>query len=277
MIKLFGSSFLVIVSAFIQAQTMNSFIAKNALSINDDFELTEEIYLKIKDYRVLMVGEMHGTNEPARLVKSLAELIRCKEGEVSIGVEIPDEEISWLAGYFPNLILRFSPFFSRKNVDGRNGKAWHDLVAYCLRTEGVNTFFFDNWIEMSLSLDQRDSAMYLAIKDHATSHGSSKMITLSGSIHNMIIPFRGNPTMGVFLCRDTSSFSMGTVCSIRHEFEHGTMMNNMGDGLKVRTVDYGNRGFSCQYSKYLLFESGQLIGGYNAIFYTNHVTHSPPL
>jgi len=220
-----------------------------------------------------MVGEMHGTNEPSQLVKMLSLLILRKEDSVSVGVEISQDQINLSNWPVTDSILRKTLFFSKENEYGMNGKAWFDLALFCLQNPKINLFFFDNY----KSDENRDSVMYASIVAEKLKNPIHKIITLSGNIHNKIIPHNGQNTMGSFCYNDSVIFNSKNITSIKHEYSEGTMMNNTGNGLELRVVDFEENIYSTstKSKNYLLFFKADY--PYNGIYYTRKVTHSDKL
>jgi len=236
--------------------------------------LHEHFYEKLKPFELIMVGEMHGTKEPSLLVKGLAELIAEKEESVSIGLEIPKSEVLKFLETPSDSTLLSSIFFSKKNIDGRNGEAWFDLIHYCTSNPKINLFFFDNY--QSLELENRDSSMYVSIIEIKTQHPKSKIITISGNIHNWLIPYRDKPTMGNYCINDTINFSREKICSINHIYSEGTMLSNKGNGLELRSIEFKESVYSesVDSNQYLLFYQTTKPSQYNCILYTRKVSHS---
>jgi len=177
-------------------QDFGDYIEKNAIEIKTPDSLNEEIYNIIQGFQLIMVGEMHGTQEPALLVSGLSELIVKYEGNVSVGLELPRDEMGLFISSPSDSSLLYSEFFSKKNIDGRNGKSWFDLILRCNSNPSINLFYFDNY--ESDQLANRDSTMYRWVVKQSIKYPDSKIITLSGNIHNWLLPFRGTPKMGYY-------------------------------------------------------------------------------
>ncbi len=265
----------LILPAFSFTQGFGDYIAENAKQVSDDFKLDSSHYKEFKNYSLIMVGEFHGTQEPATLVKAISELILQNEDSVSVGLEIPENQMSQFMQNPNDSTLSLTDFFTKENTDGRNGQAWYDLISYCNSKPNINLFFFDNFT--SMEVQNRDSAMYLSILNQKHKHPASKVITLSGSIHSWLVPFNNNPTMGNYCLNDSLNFSANVICSINHVFSEGTMLNSVGNGLELRTIDFEESVYSqsIDYKKYLLFYETAEPSQHNCIFYTRVVNHSP--
>lgn len=251
-------------------------IHQNAIEVNQDFSLDSIQYNAFKKYNLIMVGEMHGTQEPAKFVEGLAHLILENENTVSIGLEIPTDEMILFSKFPSDSTLRISKFFTKKNSDGRNGQAWFNLIKYCISDHRIKLFLLDNYNSMEIGVENRDSAMYLSIKKQLNDFPNSKIITLSGNIHNWLIPFKNKATMGYYCMLDSLAFKAGTICSINHVYSEGTMLNNTGNGLEFRTVEFQESVYSesTDYKNYLVFYNTAKPSQYNCTFYTRKVHYS---
>lgn len=255
------------------SQGFGEHIKQNAIPIDTITILSEAVSDSLTHFELIMVGEYHGTQEPAAFVKSLANLIAQKEGVVSVGLEIP---IIQLSGFIENPTkenLLKTKFFSKENMDGRNGQAWFDLVLYCANNERINLFAFDN-IPINSS-HKRDSIMYVGIKNQKLKFPNSKIITLSGNVHNMQTPYNNVSSMAMYCLQDSNTFSTDKICAINHVFSEGTMLNNIGNGLELRTLTFTESIFttSVNFPNYLILYN-ILNSSYNGILYTRKVHHS---
>jgi hypothetical protein len=254
----------------LSGQDYPELLRQNAVEIQKPDSLNEAVYQVVKDFEIIMVGEMHGTLEPAMFVEGLAKLISKKEGIVCVALEIPDED---MLGYMENKNeenLRETYFFSSENTDGRNGEAWFNLINKLDDDAKIKLFFIDNEITSN-----RDSSMYLEVLKIRKLYPDSKIITLTGNIHNWLIPFREEKRIGALLV-ENDVVNPDKIMSVNHMFNSGTMMNNFGNGLELKTIEpyesFLNN--TLDFDKYLcpiIFENQEQ---YNYFFYTDKVTHS---
>jgi hypothetical protein len=257
------------------SQSWKEYIAQNALPVGNNLELDSSQYRSFKDYRLIMMGEMHGTLEPAKMTEQLARLILQYEDRVSIGLEIPEQEMSAFLQNPSEKTLKESPFFSKPNEDGRNGRAWFELVRYCMNEPRVSVFFFDNSVSPDVP---RDSIMYLEVKKQAVLHPRNKILTISGNIHNQLIARNGSKTMGAYLSADSSIFPKEQICSIYHYYAEGTMLNNTGKGLELTTIEFQESDFSSgKHENYFIFYDSAEPTPNNCIFFTRKLHHSEVL
>lgn len=113
--------------------------------------------------------------------------------------------------------------------------AWADLIAKLNSNKQVSIFFFDRNNDEGI-IDKRDSIMYVKIKNQIVTHPNHKTITLTGNAHNMTES--SEPRLGFFLKSDRDLNLGDKICSLNLYFMSGTMINNSGDGLKEKTVNY---------------------------------------
>lgn len=265
-------TFCLLLSSKLFAQTWKEYIAQNALPVGKTLEPDSSLYHSFKDYRLIMMGEMHGTLEPAKMTEQLAQLILLYEDSVSIGLEIPEKEMSSFLQNPSEKALKESLFFSKPNEDGRNGRAWFELVRYCMNEPRVSVFFFDNVVSSDVP---RDSIMYLEVKKHAAFHPKNKILTISGNLHNQLIARNGSKTMGAYLSADSLTFPKEQICSIYHYYSEGTMLNNMGKGLELTAIEFQESDFSSgKYENYFIFYDSAESTPNNCIFFTRKVHHS---
>lgn len=258
------------------SQGWKDYISQYALPTGKDLSLDSSHYASFKNYRLILIGEMHGTLEPAKMLEQLSRLILSHEDSISIGLEIPEKEMESFLKDPSEKTLKSSHFFSKPNQDGRNSMAWYNLVSYCMKEPRVHLFFYDNGTHSSAF--PRDSAMYLEIKKHALVHPNNKVLTISGNIHNQLIPRPNQKTMGSHLSNDSLTFSKGSICSIYHLYSEGTMMNDSGNGLELKTIAFQESDFTSGSSEnYVLFYESAEPSSNNCIFYTRKVHHSESL
>lgn len=257
------------------AQNYMQFIRDHALEIPDLGKLDTTVYNRFKPYEVFLIGEMHGTHEPAKFVKSLATLIVSQKDTVCVGLEIPASAMSLFTQNPNDSTLRHCSFFQAENVYGRNGQACFELIRALYRNPRIHLFFFDD-----LSHSNRDSMMFVHVLAQKKSHPQAKIITLSGNIHNWLKPFQGSPTLGSYLNNSAPFFKSASILSINHLYHYGTMMNNTGNGLELKVIE---KGMDSIYSKALgatnylcpVFLDNQ--NQYNWFLFTQQVTHSASL
>jgi hypothetical protein len=159
---------------------------------------------------------------------------------------------------------------ARRNLR-HSSEAWSRLIERFRDLPKVNFFYYDVNAEnvkryaaqfQKINIDgkvyseftERDSLMYINIKQRIQMHPTWKTITLSGNIHNMLLPFHGITKMGLYLKRDTDLRLCGSLLSIMHSYSFGAMLDD---------------------SNYLFIYPPGIDHNYSGIYFTRMVTASP--
>jgi hypothetical protein len=208
-------------------------LKKNAIPIQNLSKLSDKIYDEIANYEIIMIGEMHGTTEPAEFAYGLCELIAKHEGSVIMAMEIPASLMNNLSDEMSISELKELDFFRGKNFDGRNGIAWLDLVYKGIKNDGIILKFIDNPYPSST----RDSSMYREIRNIHNKYPNTKIVTLTGNVHNSFKPLFDEVRIGGYLLKDSVNFDSKKIMSINHVFSEGEMMNSDGTGLQLRVIE----------------------------------------
>lgn len=208
-------------------------LKKNAIPIESLSKLSNKIYDEIANFEILMIGEMHGTNEPAEFAYGLCELIAKHEGSVIMAMEIRASRMNNLSDEMSISELKEVNFFRGKNFDGRNGEAWLDLVYKGIKNDRIILKFIDNPYPSS----PRDSSMYREIRNIHIKNPNTKIVTLTGNVHNSFIPLFDKVRIGGYLLKDTVNFDSKKIMSINHVFSEGNMLNSDLTGLKMKTIE----------------------------------------
>ena len=253
-------------------QDFQTQLKENAVKLEHLDTLGKSVYTRLKDFKIFMVGEMHGTNEPANFLIGLAELFANYGDTVQVGFEIPSEQMKLYTRLLTDSSVLHSDFFSVKSNDGRASTAWANAIMRLTKNSKVSIFFYDFNKSEDKDYNKRDSVMYLKIKGRMLEHPNWRTLTLSGNIHNMLLKFREKPTAANYLYSDKSLDLTDKMCSLNHYYQSGTMLNNIGNGLELRKVNNSPTVFSetLNFDNYLyLFP---VANSYNGIFFTKTVT-----
>lgn len=151
--------------------------------------------------RVLLVGEIAGTNEFPRLIGDIVELVLERVPQLIVGLEIPmTEDVS---------TPRFGPFFERPDelLDGRSSTAMVELIERLAATPGARTIAMDGpWVgpgapiplEHIGLLDQpRDAVMAGRLLAEIDLVPDAPVLVLAGGEHTTID--RAHRTLGGLL------------------------------------------------------------------------------
>ena len=271
--KIFQTLFLTLI-LFVAYGQDPIYLKQNAIRIDDQDNLTNDIYKHISDYQLIMVGEMHGTNEPAKLVNSLANLLTKNGDNVQVGLEIPSKQMSMYLSSPVDSNILLSDFFAIKSTDGRASFAWASIISNLNDNPKVELFFYDINNDDRKTGNDRDSLMYLKIKNRIQIHPTWKIITIGGNIHNMLQPYNNKIKIALFISNDIDLNISNKILSINHEYAIGSMLNNQGDGLKLHEVDMTQSIYAStlDYENYLFLFPSDVKERYNGIYFTRNVT-----
>lgn len=208
-------------------------LKKNAIPIQNLSKLSDKIYDEIANYEIIMIGEMHGTNEPAEFAYGLCNLITKSEKNVVLALEIPSSQMNNFSDEMSITQLKELDFFRRENVDGRNSVSMLNLIYKSNQNERIILKFIDNPYPSST----RDSSMYREIHNIHNKYPKTKIVTLTGNVHNSFIPLFDKVRIGGYLLKDSVNFDSKKIMSINHVFSEGSMLNNDGTGLKISTIE----------------------------------------
>jgi hypothetical protein len=264
---------LLILSHFAMYGQDSMYLKLNAIKINKQDRLPTAIYDSISTFRLIMLGEMHGTNEPSEFVIKLAKLMLKKGNKIQIGLEIPSEEIKNFKEDTNDSNICSSPFFNSRRLDARASSAWANLILEFKNSQDVELFYYDVNTDDVIKQFNRDSIMYTKIKKRIQMHPAWKTITLGGNIHNMLLPYDSETTMGLYLYNDKDLNLSKSILSLAHYYAYGTIWENSGNALSPHQVDNSNSFFAkgVDYENYLfLYPQFK----YNGIYFTRKVTAS---
>jgi hypothetical protein len=263
----------IFISWTTQGQDFPTYLKQNAVKIIKPDSLSNDIYNLVSDYSLIMIGEMHGTNEPAEFVIGLTDLLTSKGDSVQVGMEIPSTKMKrYIEEHSDNSI--YSSDFFKRSVDGRASDAWAQVISKVSKNHKASIFFYDVNDGDCSNVDDRDSMMYLKIKNKIQEHPSWKTITISGNIHNMLLPYKGKAKTAYFLINDQDLNLKDRICSLNHLYQRGSMINNSGNGLELKQVDNSDSDYSTavDYDNYLFLMPINVTFGYSGIYFTKNVT-----
>lgn len=272
--KIIISLALTLANFSVRGQDLATDLINKAIKIHRADSLDNAVYQYLSGYQLIMIGEMHGANEPAAFVMGLAKLLADNGDSVQVGLEIPTGEMTKFLIEHSDSSIYAADFFSKPALDGRESYAWAELISRLNKNNRVKLFFFDTNEEDFKTSNNRDSLMYIKVKNQIQKNPKWKTITLSGNIHNMIQPFKGGNTMASFLCIDKELAISDKTCSLNHRCKSGERINNIGNGLELRTVNSPDSDFSkaVDYENYLYLLPSALVDRYNGIYFTRYVT-----
>ena len=269
------SLLMIVVLLRVNGQDLSD-IKRKPLNIERQGSLSDTVYKAIADNQLFMIGENHGTNEPATLVISLAELFTKDNNKSQVGIEIPTIQMKTFLLSLTDYSIYSSEFFTKLSSDIRPSYAWADMIASLNRNHNIELFFFDVDSLTQANQNDRDSLMYVNIKKRMQLHPNWKTITISGNIHSMLLPYHGEKKMAMYLYEDKDLNISSKILSIRHTYGAGSLWDNAGSTPHVYETENNNSSFAklADYNSYLFLypENTKVI--YNGIYFTRKVTVS---
>jgi hypothetical protein len=242
----------------------------NAVKLTRLDSLDSSVYKSLSRFQLIMIGEMHGTNEPAKFVIGLTKLMTDNGDSVQVGLEIPENEMTKFLSERTDSSIYSSEFFTKPPIDGRENFTLAEVISILNKNKKVKLFFF----VVPTNFSNPDHNMYLRIKSQINKNPHYKTITLSGNVHNRLQPYREKNTLGYYLKTDTALNISGKMCSLNHIYKSGTMVNNIGKGLVLREVNTGDTLYSTSVDSdnYLFLFPDPSVNSYNGIFFTKFVS-----
>jgi hypothetical protein len=252
------------------AQDYSGYIKRNAINISNPEQPGDSIYKLLKQYNIIMMGEMHGTNEPAEFVISLARMFLNHGDSVQVGLEIPPNLMKNYTDLKTDSSVYQSDFFSNPPyLDGRESFAWAKLINQLNNNVRVHIFFFDQNSEVRY-VSNRDSSMSTNIKDQYNVHPNWKLITICGNVHNRIME---ENRAGWNLTHD-STLDAKKICSLNHYYLEGYCTADFGKGLQVRQIVHEVTVYDTLlgFKNYLLLMPVTMGNAYTGFYYTKTVS-----
>jgi len=252
------------------AQDDVNYVRTHSVMIENPDMLSDSLYTCLAPYRVMMVGEMHGTNEPAAFVNGLVNLLTGHGDSVLVGLEIPSGLMKAFATQPNDFGIYQSDFFRNPSIDGRSSMAWQTLLIKSCKNSRVSLFFFDaNEGEAAPYL--RDSVMAAKIYQQHTLHPRWKIVTLSGNFHNKITDER---SMTYQLMHDAQYNLASEICALNTEYSEGSCTANFGNGLETKEIGSYPSVYNStlQANRYFLLVSPGSGYEYSGFFYTRTIT-----
>ncbi|MBL7690713.1 MAG: hypothetical protein JNM41_03905 [Flavipsychrobacter sp.] len=264
---------LLALASSVSAQNNAAYLKANAIRVGDPYQLNDSIYNLLSPFQAIMVGEMHGTKEPAQFVVGLAKLFADKGDSVSVGLEIPESKMAAFLAAHTDSSLCESEFFKNFSVlDGRQSFAWAGAISHLKNNPRVQLFFFD--INENVKISDRDSLMYVNIRKQAQLHPSWRVITLSGNAHTIAAPEERKTAS--YLKQDKELNLSGRLCTIGNYYQQGVCNANFGHGIELRKLGRPINDFDTtfDFERYFLLMSPKTTYPYTAMYYTKNLSPS---
>jgi len=259
----------LVLSHGLRAQTLDKFIGAHAVRVDmTNHSKNDSLLQQLSGYKLVMVGEMHGTQEPAQFVSYLVDQLVANGSDVQLGIEIPEEMVKEFILKPSAEHLRESDFFKRGFLDGRANRDWFNVIVKYQSSQKVKLFFYDTESNMN-----PDSIMYARVRQKIIDKPTATTVLLGGNFHNRLIDSRSGKPMGAYFLNDRTISNLGKICAINHQYKYGTMKNSSGQGLQLRVIESA----PTYYSEATHFKAYYSVlpeneYPYSAVLYTEKVT-----
>jgi len=271
---------LVVCSFFAgQAQLSSDMVEEFGVEIKDRKEANDSVYEALKNYKAVLIGEMHGTQEPPEFMVGIVRSLMKNGKKVVAAIELPSDGID-LTKKFTLEQLKKEPAFYGMSPDGRQSIAWAEMLIE-LQKMNAEIVCFD--LGMHYKGDRKlhhDSMLYENINQYLKKDTSKMLVALSGNISNMMGKYNKHKTMAYYMMRHKASCLKGkSILSLNHAYGKGTMYNWMNDGYKFRETE-GNAPFyeyASSWDNYLFAMPDPFMKGYGGVLFSKTITASGPL
>lgn len=223
--------FLVPFSGF--AQTSVDYIRSHAQPLQD-LEVPDALAASLSGARVVLFGEMHGTQEMPAYTFSVARRL-AHEHSVALGFEFPvdlQKDIdTFLKTGDERILARLDFFQDVQYHSGRGSRMMIQLLRDLRKFPQIKIFCFDITTAQHqdpTNLSQRDTMMAQNILNFWKRNQNRMLVTLSGNIHSRLTNgFPGVPdhlNMGAELLRlSQGQLSMQNVRNVLYRFYEGSI------------------------------------------------------
>lgn len=259
-------------------------IRRDAIKVEPAGDLPDAVYTKIKGYKVVAVGEVHGTNEAPDFVLRLLRLYAKKGRGAFLALEIGAEEQANVDRFLESgklEVLRGSAFFKRDFQDGRSSEAMARLLAGVRALRGTRVVCFDTMD--ATSWQDRDTRMARAVSAAYAGRSGAVAVLLAGNMHTAVEtdPFpKHRPMVRELHAMKDALFKRGDILAIRHRFAGGSAWMCPSGAVKCAAVELGRdqSGYATAVSwpGYFLKEQ-EMSEGHDATYFSRAVSASPPL
>ncbi|MGZ3865693.1 MAG: hypothetical protein ACXVC6_07505 [Bacteroidia bacterium] len=259
-------------------QVSGQFVEENAFEIKDRTLANDSLYEKVKGYKAIMLGELHGVKESPEFILGLVKSLQKNGKKVVVAFEIASDGLKSFEKDPTIDGLKKSVFFNTPTQDGRQCVAWAQMLVE-LRALNAEVIYINlNFAEKEIRNDIRDSIMYQNLNAYFKTDTTRTLVTLTGSLSNKLTPNKGVKTLAYYMQHDNNScFKDKSILSLIHYHGKGNALYWANDGFKLREVESNADfyEFATGYENYLLIYNVQ--EGYNGIFYSKTLTASPSL
>ena len=274
---------LLLVSLSVSAQKYSDYIHQRAVELKNRKTWPPEVYNRIKDYKAITIGEMHGTEDVPDFTRGLVDLLLKNNRKVLLCLELPEEDNTPLAAAKESgesNPAKNLPFFNSDVKDGRSSIAMASLIKEFANESSVLIYFFDPGTEEK----SRDSLMAENILARMKENKDYFPVILAGNMHSKLtkgtIKDTGFRPMAYYLHKiPESGLKQSNILALNHVYRSGTAWNCTDDcAIHPLQSDESIFSASTDYSYYLLLTDNYMAYyGYNGYLYSKNPVASKPL
>ncbi len=275
----------IVANPVAQAATSSEYIEKHAVNIPGS--LPPQLFSAIDGKRLVLLGEVHGTNElPGLGLQVITKLAEKKP--LLVGLEFPMEiqpQIDQFMKTGDVKILKGTKFFTDAEYhSGRGSVAMVNLLVSLRDLPLVSVFCFD--IPFGFNGHNRDTEMARNILAIASQQPDQSILIYTGNIHSRLTP--GAPwdpdfkTMGAeILSLSEGRFTLQNSASIYLRYDQGSAWQCIQESSKIvcgeRSFGPGNSVYATAvpFDSYFLTEPG-LTDGHQYTLFIRAVSASQP-
>lgn len=257
-------------------------IATTACAQLKTFQLNELSGSDFKQFiankKVIVVGEMHGTNEVPRFVLQLIKQLKQANKKLIVGLEInsnyqKDLDEFLKSGDFEKLIK--IDYF--KTHDGRTSEAVGELIKGIRKLKNVKVICFDVVSGQQIEMNKRDSLMAINLNN---GYKEGQLIVLTGNLHANLQAGYWRPDFKSAIYNFNKLRAFGDkLISLNTYYAGGTIWNCMQDGCRERDAGINGDNFKRRLGleEFVAFYDNVDPSGYSGFVYFDKVTSSKPI
>ena len=282
----------------LQNLSLKNYIRKNALELNSLTNLSEENFQFLFNYKIIILGEIHGINETPEMILGIIKLLSALKRHIILAIEVWDSQQDLFEKFMQtgNIeLLKNSIFFKNTPQYGLGSLAMVKLLQQVRKISDVEVFCFDSFsleskatnLKERISLSQdRDFQMAQKLGTKIKENENKTIIVITGGVHastqiNSILGFDYKP-MGYWLSH-AENLCSADIFSILLKFERGESFGGISkNGIDITYGVHEMDPIIDDYSQalnldryFLTFDKKR--EGHDAIFFNRKITASFPL
>lgn len=205
------------------AITLHFTATAQVVNIPNRRELPDSIFHLLQNYRAILLGEIHGTEECLELTEGFVRLWTSHNMPLLLGLEIAESNQPFVDSFLQTkntVFLKRMLFFKNNFEDGRASVAMFELLKTCATIPELKILCFDTDHPIK-SNAERDSLMAVNIVAAIKKDADRTFISLSGNVHAALSSNKGYLTMGAHLA-NSNLFADSTLAALNINLGTGT-------------------------------------------------------